>query len=185
MKQPTIETSRLIIREILPDDVEGMFKLDSNPEVHRYLGNQPVKTLEESLGAIKFIRDQYESAGIGRWAVIEKVSGKFIGWAGFKVNPGYINGVHEVFDLGYRFIESEWGKGYGTETSVACLNYAFNNLKFDPIYGMADIHNAASIKILKKMGMKYSNEFDFDGDPHYFYSLTKEDWLQHESNDNI
>ena len=185
MKQPTIETERLIIRAIIPEDAQGMFELDSSPEVHRYLGNQPIKTFEESVGAIQFIRDQYESAGIGRWAVVEKISGKFVGWTGFKVNPGYINGVHEVFDLGYRFVESAWGKGYATETSIACMQYAFDNLKYDPIYGMADIHNASSNKILKKMGMKYINEFDFDGDPHYFYSITKEDWLKHQNNGNL
>ncbi|MEM7086220.1 MAG: GNAT family N-acetyltransferase [Bacteroidota bacterium] len=184
MKQPTIETERLIIREVLPKDATGMFELDSNPKVHLYLGNQPIRTLDESLAAIQFIRDQYESVGIGRWAVIEKESGKFVGWTGFKVNPGYINGVHEVFDLGYRFVESTWGKGYATETSVACLNYAFDHLDFDPIYGMADIRNAASNKILKKMGMKYINEFEFDGDPHYFYSLTREDWIKSKNQTN-
>ena len=185
MTQPTIETQRLVIREILPEDVEGMFELDSNPEVHRYLGNQPIKTMEESLAAINFIRDQYVSSGIGRWAVLEKSSGKFVGWAGFKVNPGYINGVHEVFDLGYRFVERVWGIGYATEISIACLQYAFNHLHYDPIYGMSDIHNDASNRILKKMGMKYVNEFDFDGDPHYFYSITKEDWLKLQNNINL
>lgn len=185
MRQPTIETQRLIIREILPEDAEGMFELDSNPEVHRYLGNHPVKNVAESLAVIKFIRDQYESAGIGRWAVIEKQSGKFVGWTGFKVNPGIINGVSEVFDLGYRFVERVWGKGYATETSVACLQYAFDHFNYDPIYGMAEIHNAASNWILKKMGMKYHNQFDFDGDPHYFYSITKEDWLKRQNNTDL
>ena len=37
-----VETERLILREILPTDVEGLFELDSDPEVHRYLGNKPV-----------------------------------------------------------------------------------------------------------------------------------------------
>ncbi|MBL4662672.1 MAG: GNAT family N-acetyltransferase [Flavobacteriaceae bacterium] len=177
-QQPTIETKRLIIREILPNDAKGMFELDSNPNVHLYLGNQPVTTIEESVRVIQLIRDQYESLGIGRWAVVEKSSGKFVGWTGFKVNLGYINGVHEVFDLGYRFTERVWGKGYATETSVACLQYAFDNLKYNPIYGMADVHHEASNRVLKKMGMKYINEFDFDGDQHYFYTLTKEEWMQ-------
>jgi ribosomal-protein-alanine N-acetyltransferase len=185
MKQPTIETKRLIIREILPKDAEGLFELDSNPKVHLYLGNQPIKTIEEALAVVQFIRAQYESTGIGRWAVIEKESGKFVGWTGFKVNPGYINEVYEVFDLGYRFVEHVWGKGYATETSIACLEYAFDHLKYDPIYGMSEVHNTASNRVLKKIGMKYSSEFDFDGDPHYFYSITKEDWLKHQSTINL
>jgi len=178
MKQPEIETTRLLIREVLPEDVSGMFALDSDPKVHEYLGKAPIETIEQASHAIAFIRGQYEVQGIGRWAVIEKSSGNFIGWTGFKVNPGYINGVHEVFDLGYRFVADAWGKGYATETSIACLNYAFEHLPFDPIYGMADVHNEASNHILKKMGMKYVNQFDFDGDPHYFYQITKAAWQQ-------
>ena len=43
-----LETERLILREILPTDIEGMFELDSNPIVHKYLGNKPVKTKYDS-----------------------------------------------------------------------------------------------------------------------------------------
>ena len=176
MKQTKIETARLLIRELLPEDANGMFAMDSDPKVHEYLGKEPIKAIEQASNAIQFIRGQYKANGIGRWAVIEKSSGNFIGWTGFKVNPDYINGVHKVFDLGYRFVVDAWGKGYATETSIACLNYAFEYLSFDPIYGMADIQNEASNHILKKMGMKYVNQFDFDGDPHYFYQITKATW---------
>ena len=39
-----IETDRLLLRELRDSDLEGMFELDSNPNVHRYLGNKPIKT---------------------------------------------------------------------------------------------------------------------------------------------
>ncbi|MFK8029108.1 MAG: GNAT family N-acetyltransferase [Gammaproteobacteria bacterium] len=177
MIQPTIETDRLLIRELLPSDVEGMFELDSSPNVHLYLGNQPVKTLAESRETIRSIRQQYRTQGIGRWAVEEKSSGQFVGWTGFKVNTDIeINGLKNLFDLGYRFIESAWGKGYASETGFACLKYAFENLNYDPVYGAADVRNAASNRILQKMGMKFVTEFDFEGDPHYFYQITKTEW---------
>ncbi|MEL6812549.1 MAG: GNAT family N-acetyltransferase [Bacteroidota bacterium] len=178
MKQPTIETERLIIRELLPSDAEGMFELDSNPKVHLYLGNNPVDSMEKIHEVITMIRKQYIDNGIGRWAVEEKATGKFVGWTGFKVNTELvINHMKDVFDLGYRFIKSAWGKGYASETAFACMEYAFENLDFDPIYGAADVKNAASNHILKKVGMKFVNEFDFEGDPHYFYAITKAEWL--------
>tara|TARA_R110002096_G_scaffold75045_4_gene177794 strand:- start:3284 stop:3463 length:180 start_codon:yes stop_codon:yes gene_type:complete len=43
-----IETERLILRELRPSDLNGMFELDSDPEVHKHLGNKPVKAIEES-----------------------------------------------------------------------------------------------------------------------------------------
>ncbi|HAT67229.1 MAG TPA: GNAT family N-acetyltransferase, partial [Flavobacteriaceae bacterium] len=42
MQQPTIETPRLLIRELIDADADGMFALDSNANVHRYLGNNPI-----------------------------------------------------------------------------------------------------------------------------------------------
>ena len=79
-----VETERLILREMLPSDAEGMFELDSNPIVQKYLGNKPVKTIEDSHNIIDYVRKQYKNQGIGRWAAIEKSSGNFIGWSGLK-----------------------------------------------------------------------------------------------------
>jgi len=76
MTQPTIETRRLLIRELLPEDADGMFELESNPNVHLYLGNKPLQSIEESREAIRFIRKQYVDNGIGRWAVLEKSKNK-------------------------------------------------------------------------------------------------------------
>ena len=77
--QSVIETERLMIRELLPSDDLGMFELDNDADVHRYLGNKPVQTLEEAQEMIRFIRQQYATNGIGRWAIIEKRSKDFVG----------------------------------------------------------------------------------------------------------
>ena len=64
------ETERLLLREIQLTDVAGFFELDSDPEVHRYLGSAPVQNNQQIVEAIQFIRNQYINNGIGRWAVI-------------------------------------------------------------------------------------------------------------------
>ncbi|WP_262711145.1 hypothetical protein [Pedobacter frigidisoli] len=46
-----------------------MFTLDNDPEVHKFLGNNPISTIEQSISNIKFIQNQYTQNGIGRWAV--------------------------------------------------------------------------------------------------------------------
>ena len=66
----TIETERLILREILPADKAEMFELDSDPEVHKYLGNMPVKDIDQVRDVIQFIRQQYIHNEIGRFAII-------------------------------------------------------------------------------------------------------------------
>ena len=112
-----IETERLILRRFKNSDVENIFKLDSNKEVHKYLGKKPIKTLKEAEKIISFFHLQYEERGIGRFAALEKSSGKFMGWAGLKLNKGeqeMLNGYTNFIDIGYRFLLSFWGKGYAT-----------------------------------------------------------------------
>lgn len=74
-----IETERLILRDLIDTDALGMFNMDADPRVHLYLGNSPVSSINQSRADINFIREQYKSNGIGRWAVIDKVTGDFLG----------------------------------------------------------------------------------------------------------
>ncbi len=75
-----IETERLIIRPLAPADDEAMFDMDSDPEVHKYLGNNPILSIEAEREVIAYVMRQYEDRGIGRWAVEEKATGHFVGW---------------------------------------------------------------------------------------------------------
>ena len=117
------ETERLILREILPTDVEGMYQLDADPDVHKYLGNKPVTSREQTLEVINFIRQQYIDNGIGRWAIINKKSNEFLGWTGLKLVTDETNHHKNYYDLGYRLIKKYWGKGIATESACASLDY--------------------------------------------------------------
>ncbi|EHQ29544.1 GNAT family N-acetyltransferase [Mucilaginibacter paludis] len=166
------ETEPLILRELLPTDEAGLFELDSDPEVHRYLGRNPLTNIQQSRDVIAFIRQQYINNGIGRWAVIEKTTGNFIGWCGLKLTTEMVNNHINFYDIGYRFIKRYWGKGYATESALAALNYGFVQLQLNEIYGMADIGNASSNHVLQKIGLKFVNTFDYDGDQCNWYQST-------------
>lgn len=158
-----IETERLILREIIPSDDERLFILDSDPEVHKYIGTEPLTDIQQAREYIKLIRQQYVDFGIGRWAVIEKESNLLIGWSGIKYYNTPINKHIDFYELGYRFIPEFWGKGYATETAKAWLNYGFQKFKTNEIYAMTDIHNMNSKNVLVKAGFKYIETFDYDG----------------------
>jgi len=169
--QPKIETERLILREILPEDAEAMFEMDSDPDVHLYLGNEPVKDIEQINNVIQFIRKQYIDNGIGRWAVVLKESNEFIGWCGLKYFTEIINNHIHIYDLGYRFGKKYWGKGYATEAAKACMEYGFNNMKLKEIYAMTDSRNANSNNVLKKLGFTFVEKFDYDGDESDWFKI--------------
>jgi RimJ/RimL family protein N-acetyltransferase len=178
MEQPILESSRLLIRELKPTDDDGMFALDSNPKVHEHLGNNPVKTIDQSRELIESVRQQYRDHGVGRWALVEKQTGIFVGWTGFKFNTETINGHQNFLDVGYRLREEYWGMGYASEAAVTCLNYAFANWRYERIFGMAMQSNKASIKILKeKLGMRPIGTFNYHGARCNCYELGKKEWL--------
>ncbi|NND10853.1 MAG: GNAT family N-acetyltransferase, partial [Flavobacteriaceae bacterium] len=115
-----LETERLILRDLLESDVDGIFELDSDSLVHEYLGKKPISTIKEAEEIVGFIRDQYEKRGIGRFAAVEKSSGDFIGWSGLKFNTGEketIGKKRDFYDIGYRLIPRFWNNGYATESA--------------------------------------------------------------------
>ena len=171
-----VETERLILREILPTDVDGLFELDSDPEVHRYLGNKPVTDKDQIVDVINFIRQQYIDNGIGRWAIINKKTNDFIGWTGLKFVTDLTNNHKNYYDLGYRLIKRYWGQGIATETAIASLQYAFDKLDASEVYAMADCENDGSNKILNKIGLTFIETFDLDGIKHNWYKIDKTEY---------
>jgi ribosomal-protein-alanine N-acetyltransferase len=154
-----LETERLILRNIQTSDIDGMFELDSDPEVHKYLGNKPFTAKSQTENNIKEIIKQYENYGIGRWAMVNKQTNEFMGWSGLKFNTITVNGFTNFYDVGYRIIKRFWRKGYATESSIAALEYGFKRLDLDTIYGITDKDNQASHQILLKIGLNYVEDF--------------------------
>lgn len=168
------ETDRLIMRELLPSDAAGIFALDSDPEVHRYLGNNPIKTIEQAEAAIAGIRQQYETNGIGRWAVIDKSGQEFVGWSGLKYETQIRS--YPYYDLGYRLRPKFWKQGIATETAQLALAYGFNTLGWEIICAAADPANIGSNRVLQKIGMQAGDPFEFEGMMINWYELTQSQW---------
>jgi ribosomal-protein-alanine N-acetyltransferase len=172
-----IETDRLILRDIEETDAEGIFALDSDPRVHTYLGTRPIESLEEARGIIQYIRQQYVRNGIGRWAIIDKKSNDFIGWTGLKYEQ-QVRSEFGYYDIGYRLRTQYWGQGIATETARECLNYGFEKMNLNEICGAADVRHQASNHILQKIGLKFSEQFEFEGTLANFYRMDRTRWEQ-------
>lgn len=167
----SIETERLLLRPLLAEDAEGMFALDSDPEVHRFLGNQPIGSIEDAVKVIAFVQEQYESLGIGRWAVLEKSTSEFIGWSGLKRITEPFLGMPFYYDLGYRFRTQFWGKGYATESAKAWVNEAFHNLQLPELFASTHLENHASAGVLLKCGFEEQAPVEHDADPYRWFHL--------------
>jgi RimJ/RimL family protein N-acetyltransferase len=154
-----METRRLLLREMTEDDADLLFALNQNPNVMRYiLGEPPLTTREQALAVLRErVFPQY-AHGLGRWACIEKLSGDFTGWCGVKHVPE--NGE---YDLGYRFFEQHWGKGYATEAASAVCDFARKHLHGKRVVGKAMRDNRASRRVLEKIGLVFEGEVESEG----------------------
>jgi len=171
-----IETERLILREIEYTDENDLFEMDADPDVHLYIENNPVKTIDEIQNGIKLLKKQYEENGIARWAVVDKLTNECMGWSGLKYFNLQVNSHKNFYELGYRFKKKHWGKGFATESSIAILDYGFKNLNVESIFAITDPKNLNSKKVLTRLGFDFQETFDYEGDPTDWFELTKTTW---------
>jgi RimJ/RimL family protein N-acetyltransferase len=153
----TLKTNRLTLRQLTTDDAESFYLLNNDPEVLQFTGDKP---FADVAAARVFLEgyDQYQKYGVGRWAVIRKEDSVFLGWCGLKYTP-----ETNEYDIGFRFFKCFWNQGYATEAAKACLDYGFTVLGLNVIIGRAMKENIASIKVLRKIGMTFDKELDFNG----------------------
>jgi len=147
-----LETDRLLLRMFTPADLDGLDHIFSQPNVLKYLGlrGEPMSRAETEF-ALSSIIKHWQKHGYGRWAVTLKDSGKLIGCAGLR---NYEDNAELVFLID----EPYWGQGFATETARACLNFGFEQREFKNILAFARPQNAASRKVLEKVGMRFVKE---------------------------
>lgn len=167
------ETPRLLLRKFTPTDLPRFHDLNASWEVVKYTGNEPFKDMEQAKDVLEnvIIKGQYEKYGMGRWAVIIKDTGEFIGWCGVRPNEN-----EAEIDLGYRYFQHSWGRGYATEAAFAALKYGFEVLNLPKIIGQAMDENVASIRVLEKVGMKFVKKTICAEETAHYYEISKAEW---------
>ena len=171
-----LETKRLILKPLDASHVQDFFEMDSNPNVHKYLWNKPVLKIEESIAVIENVLKQYETNGIGRFAMHLKETNDFVGWCGLKFNTDFVNHKTNFYDIGYRLKEKYWGKGFATEASLPWMTHGFNEMQINKITAAAHKDNVASNRILQKIGLKFTETYLEDEITWNWYELNIADY---------
>jgi ribosomal-protein-alanine N-acetyltransferase len=163
-----LQTERLYLREFTMDDAQLLVDLNANPEVVKYVHELPVDHAKALEVLETIILPQYKLYNHGRWAVHLKSNSAFIGWCGLK----YVKERDEI-DLGYRFFQQYWGKGYATESAKAVIDYGKKVLQLPDIMAQAHVENMASQNVLKKCGLQFRAEGFVDDCPVKIYDLPR------------
>src|SRR5919201_2954095 len=160
-----LSTARLQLRPIAAVDLEPLARIWSDPEVMRHMG-AGVRDDAASGKHHRELMEHQRAHGFGKWAVLERSSGDVIGYCGIELYEGGPD-----VELGFSFARAAWGKGYATEAASRWLEHAFEALGFPRVIALVGPSNAASIRVLEKLGMVHIGSVPFDG----------RDWLLYET----
>lgn len=166
-----LETARLILRPFSEKDVDSIFAMRSDADVMRFI-REPQKHRGEAENWISLTSSRWKDEKIGFCAVIEKSSGKFVGWCGL----WRLKETDEV-EVGYALIKDFRGLGYAVEASEALLIYGFEELNLKEIVAVARPENRASWRVMERLGMTYDYTGKFYDSDLVHYSITREEFI--------
>jgi RimJ/RimL family protein N-acetyltransferase len=166
-----LETERLILRHLLPDDLDNLFALYGDPEVRRYFPEGTLTYQETKEELEWFLNGHPRHPELGLWATIHKESNQFIGRCGLL--PWTIDGRAEV-EVAYLLGREYWGQGLATEAARAVANHGFERLQLPRLICLIDRDNRASIRVAEKIGMTFEKEGEDEKGPFLLYSRNKQ-----------
>jgi ribosomal-protein-alanine N-acetyltransferase len=148
-----LETARLRLREFVPEDLDALSRVLSDPETMRHY-----PAALDRAGVAEWIarnRRRYAQAGHGLWAIVLKSTGEVIGDCGLTRQT--VDGVEEI-ELGYHVRRDLWGQGYAPEAARACRDCGFTRLGAERIISLVRVGNLPSRRVAEKVGMKLWKE---------------------------
>ncbi|MEM8510646.1 MAG: GNAT family N-acetyltransferase [Bacteroidota bacterium] len=149
-----LETDRLLLREITPEDFDDLFSMNSDPQIMKYVGDGSVRSHEQMINELDVLISHYtRKPGLGIWATELKTNRCFIGASGLV----YYDNTPEI-EIGYRMQKEFWNNGYATEASRGLLEYGFTQLNLEKIVSSAHVDNIASRRVMEKIGMTYIDD---------------------------
>ena len=147
---PTIETERLILREIEEKDYIDMYEYASLPYIGPVAGWQPHTSPNYTKSVIKMYRNKYQFGQIGVYAIHLKENDKMIGTVELHT---YTKGFKA--ELGYTINPKYWGKGIAYEASREVVRFGFDDLNLKRIECCSFVNNIQSKRVCEKLGLTY------------------------------
>ncbi|MBX3051047.1 MAG: GNAT family N-acetyltransferase [Caldilineaceae bacterium] len=165
-----LETERLLLRHLTPDDLDDLWALYSDPAITRFIPDAP-RNYAEARAELEWHQHGHpRHSELGLWATIHKPSGQFIGRCGLL--PWTLDGVDEV-EVAYTIARPCWGQGLATEAACAIRDYAFAKLSLTRLVCLIDGENRASARVAEKIGMSFERAAEDEIGPFLLYSMER------------
>lgn len=163
-------TNRILIREMILEDLDELFALYEDSSITRYL--EPLYEKNEEISyARAYIKNMYGFYGYGVWSLIDISTGRLVGRAGLSNRE--IDGEIQI-ELGYMIGVPYQRQGIAFEVCLEILKFAVRKLNCFFVNCFIHSDNIASIGLVEKLGFVYLQEIDIDSETLAWYRWTYE-----------
>jgi len=178
-----IESARLVLRRIAPDDLPFFTRIHAIADVVRYTGHGRPRSAEETQAWLQSTLASYNELELGQLAVVRKADGVLLGrcgtsdlvidaepaagtvpraWFGRTQAPAGLRLIYER-ELGYTFDVAHWGSGYATEAAQCVFAYARDTLRIERVVSVIDGENLRSLRVAERCGLRGEGTIDVLG----------------------
>ena len=146
---PLLETKRLILRQMRPEDARAIFRIYGDEEVMRYRDVLAFTRLEEAQQFLEGVRARYQQGEEMHWGITLKGEDSLIGSCGYSWHLGRHFGA-----IGYDLARLYWKQGIMTEAVGALLRFGFEVRNLHRIEARVRQGNEASMRLLRRLGFQ-------------------------------
>lgn len=175
---PTLETPRLLLREMRQEDATDLLRILSDVEIVRYYDTRPMREMIEVQAMIERHHLRFQRNEAVRWAILIKGFPQVVGSCGFFWEWGARRG-----ETSYVLAKEYWGHGLMTEALTAIVNCAFHEWPtLNRLEAFVAEPNTASLRVLQKLGFQQEGFFRerMFADNHFYderlYALLRKDF---------
>lgn len=160
-----IETPRLILRRLRPEDFESVFQMVADSDMWRFSEREPM-TSEEAWSLVLRHEGGWRFVGYGVLAVLEKEGNGLIGLTGFSdfrrcIGPDFDPYPENTWSI----IPSAQGRGYATEAGEAAIRWLSRDAAYSQSVCLIHRDNRASLAVARKLGYERFRTLIYKGEP--------------------
>ena len=160
-----INSKRLLLKRINNSDLDNYIKLVTNVEVMKLISGIPFSEKDGRARFQSIIKKNITDEELGYYSIFLKSNNQFIGYSKL------VETNEDKAELGYVFLPTFWGKGFGSEVSKTMVDFAKTISKIKILIAIIDPENDASKKILLNSGFYLHKVCEMDGLPAEVYQL--------------
>lgn len=169
-----LHTERLRLVPMADEHFDGLFAMNSDPAVMRYITGKP-DTADDTRAMIERVKERWALYGFSWWTFFERDTGEIVG-AGCVQHLG--RDPANPHELGWRLRTDRWGKGYASEAARHMARFAFDQLGAPLLCAVCQPENRASAHVMEKLGMTYTGEETWYDMACARYDITRDAWLK-------